>query len=182
MDPYQGPGATKSFLANFEKSAWPGHIDLWGSAMDEECRRANAADLATCMVANSSHPYMPAPVFITESLTDKVVLLYHDSMPNLPQWDSATLDYMSRWQYNMTVGLKRAATQAPYPAGVFTASCFIHTGFTFNTPIVQGMSFYQAAAQWYYAISAGGPNPTLPFVADTCGVLCNPTCPHYATQ
>lgn len=150
--------------------------------MDEECRKDNVNDLANCMVANTSHPYMPAPVFITEALTDQVVLLYHDSMPNMDTWDAATLEYMSRWQYNMTVGLKHAATQSPHPAGVFTAACFIHTGFTFNTPIVQGQSFYEAAADWYSAISNGLPSPSLPFVADTCGVLCNPTCPHHTTQ
>jgi hypothetical protein len=178
VDPYRGPGATKSFLADFSKEAWPAHIELWGSEMDAACREANQNDLAVCMVANTSHPYMPAPVFITESLTDKVVLLYHDSMPNLDVWDSSTLSYMSQWQHNMTAGLKSAATQPSFPAGVFTASCFIHTGFTYNTPLIGGVSYYQTAAKWY-ALVKSDTSFTPPFVADTCGVLCNPTCAHH---
>ncbi len=148
--------------------------------MDTACMQANPDDLALCMVANTSHPYMPAPVFITEALTDQVVLLYHDSMPSMATWSPPTLEYMSSWQYNMTLGLKRAARQSPYPAGVFTASCFIHTDFSFNTPIVQGRSFFEVAAEWYEQVKKPT-SASFPFVADTCGVLCNPTCPHHKT-
>ena len=53
VDPYRGPGATKSFLADFSKEAWPAHIELWGSEIDAACREANQNDLAVCMVANT---------------------------------------------------------------------------------------------------------------------------------
>ena len=62
-------------------------------------------------------------------------------------------------------------------SGVFAAACFIHTGFQPTVGIVNGKSYLLAAAQWWSAVKSSNVNG-VPFDIDTCGVLCNPTCPH----
>ena len=52
--------------------------------------------------------------------------------------------------------------------GMFNPACFIHTGFT-NQVQIGGVSYRSGFLQWL-----GG---TRAHYQDTCGVLCNPSCP-----
>ena len=181
--PYTGPGATRSYLADFSAEAWPGHVKLWGAAMDTECEKALGDDSAACMVANTSYAYMPRPMMVAEALTDQVVLLYHDSLPKMSAWQQPQLQYMAQWQRNMTAGLTRLAQAAPL-TGIFAPACFIHTGFHAWSPQItrggQVHSYYTVAAAWWAAVTgAQGARPQV--ILDDCGVLCNPTCPHTAS-
>lgn len=55
--------------------------------------------------------------------------------------------------------------------GVFNPACFIHTNFYPDKPLLQGLNFLQVFGNWYF--QRHGPT----HLADSCGVMCNPTCP-----
>ena len=63
--PYQGPGHTQSGLADFREPAWPGHMALWRSFVDEDCEAA-LAEPSHCILANYSYPFVSSPAFVTE--------------------------------------------------------------------------------------------------------------------
>jgi hypothetical protein len=56
-------------------------------------------------------------------------------------------------------------------SGVFNPACFIHTTFSPEKPLLQGLNFLQTFGNWYF--QRQGPI----HLADDCGVMCNPTCP-----
>ena len=166
--PYYGPGHTSSKLADFREAAWPGHYELWSSFVDADC--AKALPGWHCILANYTYPYIQSKVFITESLTDKVVTLYHDYVPYQdPHWSKEVLAYFGHWKDNMTQGLSPAMDKDS-PNGVFAPACFIHTEFNALSPILNGHSYLAAFAEWYAGASVK--------LQDDCGVLCNPTCAH----
>lgn len=72
-----------------------------------------------------------------------------------------------------------AVDQSPHPVGVYAPSCFIHTEFQFNSPLLTGTSYLQAAAEWWTVVRSKAHTSSPPFLMDSCGVLCNPTCPHH---
>ena len=165
--PYTGVNHTSSSLADFQPAAWPDHVDLWQSKMDESCVQAKApADQWQCMLANYSYDYITTPVFITEAQTDEVVLTAHDWVPGAYVHEAPEQAYLTQWANNMTSGLARAMGSHN---GVFNAACFIHTSFYNDKPLIRGVSYHQALLAWM----AGKPAHYI----DNCGVMCNPTCP-----
>ena len=56
------------------------------------------------------------------------------------------------------------------PDGVWSPACYAHR--KFDECLVGGKTFNDAFASWYVR----GQQVKL---ADTCGILCNPTCPDY---
>ena len=121
-------------------------------------------------VSVCSHRYIKSEAFIVESNVDKVVTLAHDWVPNQdPNWSSEVLAYFHEWQHNMTVALAPSMT-SDSKNGVFNPACFIHTDFDDSSPIIEGKNYMAALAGWLDG------TPTK--LQDTCGVLCNPSCPH----
>ena len=57
--------------------------------------------------------------------------------------------------------------------GAFNPACFIHTSFSFTSPLINGLNYIQAISNWYFQTT--GPEGYK--LADTCGIMCNPTCP-----
>eukprot|EP00036_Acanthoecidae_sp_10tr_P008547 CAMPEP_0182915884 /NCGR_PEP_ID=MMETSP0105_2-20130417/598_1 /TAXON_ID=81532 ORGANISM="Acanthoeca-like sp., Strain 10tr" /NCGR_SAMPLE_ID=MMETSP0105_2 /ASSEMBLY_ACC=CAM_ASM_000205 /LENGTH=453 /DNA_ID=CAMNT_0025052783 /DNA_START=28 /DNA_END=1389 /DNA_ORIENTATION=- len=167
--PYEGPGHTQSGLADFREPAWPGHVALWDSFVDAECAAAIGA--WKCVLANNSFPYITSEAFIVESNVDKVVTTAHDWVPGGqdPNWSSSVLAYFKEWAANMTVGLTPSMSPSS-KNGVFNPACFIHTSFGDSGPILEGKTYLQAFAQWL----EGSPVK----LQDSCGILCNPSCPH----
>lgn len=167
-DPYTGPGHTSSELADFREPAWPQHYALWNSFVDADCLREQAASPWACILANNTKSYVKTRAFITEAQTDKVVLLDHDWLPSNLQPQSDVKPYMEEWRNNMT------AATAPRLAsgdGFFNPACFVHTGFSPEKPLIGGLNFLQVFGNWYF--NRSGPKQA----ADTCGIMCNPTCP-----
>ena len=168
--PFTGPGHTSSGLADFRKSAWPSHYSLWESFVDVTCAR-NLLEPAYCILANYSLPFIDSKAFIIESQTDKVVLLYHDWIPNQdPSWSSSVKEYFRRWQHNMSIALQSSSSDYS-KNGVFSPACFIHTGFNLQSPVINGLNFVEAFSKWFFDGEAVK-------LQDDCGILCNPSCPH----
>lgn len=164
-----GPGHTASGLADFREAAWPSHVQLWDSFVDADC--ATALGAWACVLANNTFPYIVSETFIVESNVDKVVTTAHDWVPGGqdPNWSAPVLEYFHEWAGNMTVGLGPSMASTS-KNGVFNPACFIHTDFSDSGPKLNGMTYLEAFEQWL----AG----TAVKLQDTCGVLCNPTCPH----
>lgn len=84
---YTGPNATQNGLADFREAAWPGHMALWQSYVNEYCfagRSDSPPDGVGpwgCLLANYSYPYVRSASFVMEAQTDEVVLTAHDQLP-----------------------------------------------------------------------------------------------------
>ena len=174
--PYGGKGNTgPSALADFSAGAMASgaYNALWQSYVPPACLADHAADPGACLLPGLSYGYITTPLFIIEAQGDSVVLMYHDSVPNLKNRKSVTPPvraYMAGFAANQSVCL--AAALAPKSGdGVFNPSCFIHTGFK-NSFTINGTGYLDAFRAWL-----GGASVKL---ADKCAVgevLCNPTCP-----
>ena len=140
-DPYTGPGHTSSGLADFREPAWPSHYALWQSFVDADCQAGLRDAPWRCILANYTFPFVAADAFVTQSQTDKVVLLYHDWVPKQdPHWTPEVRAYMSAWHANMTTALAPSMDPASRN-GVFNAACFIHTESSLDGPLLGGYSF-----------------------------------------
>ena len=118
------------------------------------------------------HSRWPSPHNISPPFTPR--------SPTQPQINPADKNqaperaYIQQWKENMTVGLSPVLSpSSPTTRGGFNPACFIHTSFTAEKPLINGVSFLQAAAAWYAGLGGGAGYK----LADTCGLFCNPTCP-----
>jgi hypothetical protein len=172
--PYSGTNATTSYLANFTAAGLEGLYTLWSSHVDATCQRGLAATPWLCLLANNSFPFIASAAFAIEALTDKVVILDHDSIPQEYITLPPEAAYVAQWRGNMTTGLGPLLDPANKAHGAFAAACFIHTDFYESGPFVGGSNFLQAASAWY----AGSLDVASYKLIDTCaGFACNPSCP-----
>ena len=173
-DPYTGPGHTQSGLADFREPAWPQHAELWQSYVNQDCFAAHGGEAWRCVLANYSLPHIRAPLFFTQSKSDKVVLTLHDWVPGDLQPQASVLPYVTKWQANMTQALSTVRAGGGKRHGFFAAACFIHTGFTPSRPLIpyngRNVSFTQAFDAWVRGA-------TDVFVEDGAVPFSNPTCP-----
>jgi len=167
--PYEGPNASKILgLSDFSEEAWPKHVQLWQSHVDEHCARALGDRAWACMLSNYSRPYIQVPVFVSEAQTDLVQITKHDDIPD-SGWNTDIWAYLHAWAGNMTQGL-----EALLPGdGLFNPACFIHTEFSKDFPLVnnsngQALHYGQAFALWL-----DGHDVRL---VDDCGLFCG-ACP-----
>ena len=171
--PYTGPNATSAGgLPSFTRAGLAELYALYAPALDASCAAAYGADPSPCMLSNNSLPFVRAPVFVTEALSDSVQLTAHDSINAAFRTLPPELAYISAWEANMSAALAPVLTAGNPRSGGFAAACWLHTGFSAARPTVGGVGFLQAAAAWY--AQAGGAYK----VQDSCGApFCNPTCP-----
>lgn len=169
--PYTGPNRTSSVLVDFSPANWPRLIALWNATADATCVRALTSSPWACMLANYSLPYIAAPVFAAEAQTDKVVILDHDSIPQQYITQPPELAYVTAWSHNMSAALSALKSRGA-GHGFFSPACFIHTDFHATSPLINGENFYAVVGRWYFG------RPGQVFVADDCGVFCNPSCAH----
>lgn len=54
-------------------------------------------------------------------------------------------------------------------------TCLLVAGFTHAAPLLNGQNFYQVFNQFYYYETTNVTSASFK-LADTCGVMCNPTC------
>lgn len=165
--PYDSVNHTESTLVDFREAAWPNNTALWGSYIDGACAAGLGARSYACMLSNYSFPFIKASAFITEAQTDQVQLEAHDWLPGPDHQDAPERAYMAAWRDNMTQALAQTAPAA----GFFFPACYIHTGFSTAGPLIGGESYLAAFSRWYF----GGESVRL---SDSCGLTCNPTCPH----
>lgn len=56
-----------------------------------------------------------------------------------------------------------------------TLTCCLAAGFTHAAPLLNGQNFYQVFNQFYFYEATNVTSASFK-LADTCGVMCNPTC------
>ena len=159
------------------------------------------------MLANNSFPYITADSFIIQSLSDTVVLTGHDQLPQKYIMEEEEQQYMQQWYMNMSSAIhlrfnknnnsriktnsirrEEKSPHRPHRRGYFAAACFIHTEFSHLEPKVNGLTYQSAFRQFYndelhvtsimekeHKSRQGGENVYENM--DTCGVMCNPSCP-----
>lgn len=171
--PYTGPNHTSSTLADFTPAAWPATYALWAAFVDEDCAAGLRSTPWACLLSNYSFPYVSSGSFAVEAQTDQVVLTAHDWLP--PQYIAQPPEaaYMAAWAANMSAALAPLMDLSSTKHGGFSPACFIHTSFSASAPLLQGKNFLQAFGDWYFARTP----PSGYKLYDTCGVMCNPTCP-----
>jgi len=169
--PYDGPHHTSSVLVDFRESAWPSHYTLWGSYVDEDCMNA-LSEPSHCILSNYSFPFINTTAFIVEAQSDKVVLTDHDWVPSDEGlWDKEIMQYLSTWQANMSKAIFDIALKLRPDDGAFFPSCFIHTDFSAQAPLIENTSYIDAVKTWWTTNERR-------IWGDDCGLLCNPTCSH----
>ena len=170
--PYTGVNHTASELVDFRESAWPFNVKLWGSYLDPGCSAALGARSYACMLSNSSLPFIKAESFVVEAQTDSVQLEAHDWLPPADRQFAPEQAYMAAWRDNMTQALASNLDVSVTSSGAFNPACYIHTGFSTTSPLIRGISYLTAFANYYFALSPASDYK----LADTCGIVCNPTC------
>jgi len=177
-------------MADFREEAWPHSYKLYDAYVDETCKEAfeqQGKSPAACLLSNNSLPYIESDVFIAQAMTDSVVLTGHDCWPSDYMYGEPEQQFMREWSYNMTVAMQplmvpeESKEQHLFPKnrapkrGVFAAACYTHTGFTHASPLLNNQNFYQVFNKFYFS-DTNHVKSTEFKLADTCGVMCNPTC------
>jgi len=179
---YAGPGQTigtypeSETLTDFSMAAMPAHVELWRSALNEECLAAHPGHPGACILMCALPPYgwkfIKSRLFIISAQSDAVVLTKHNKFPYLLPWcryNEEQLTYLQDFHRNETVCLEDAMDASNTNVGVFNPACFIHVEFKDHIHIA-GMSYRKAFADFFFR--RGAP----PKLQDDCGELCNPTC------
>ena len=188
-----------SGFSNFLEPGWENMYTLYDAYVTESCKAymlENDLPVSGCMIANISLPFVESDVYAIQAQTDQVVLEDHDCFPGDHRYESDELAFLNIFHGNMTVALSplfsngstlETPTSAPLAAptlaptagrrtGAFSAACYLHTGFNHAQPLIRGINFYQAFANFYFNVN-GTVDPSLYLLQDDCGVMCNPTCP-----
>lgn len=168
--PYEGVNHTQTDLVDFREENFPSLVKLYDAYLDPACATGLGERSYACMLSNYSQQFIPLPFFATTAQTDSVQLTAHDWLPSGDIHDAPELAYMGQWRDNMTQALQPALSSSTSNGG-FNPACFIHTSFNSTKPLINGISYLTAFENWY---SKNGEDTKL---ADTCGLLCNPTCP-----
>lgn len=176
---YEGTNHTINSLADFRRDAWPATYELYSAYVDESCKTAmEAAGVhpGACMLSNNSYPYIEADSYAIQAQTDQTVLTGHDQFPDQYKYLDEEQAFMKEWSFNMSVALKPLlqvqGQQQSKRAGAFSAACYIHGGFTHSSPLINGFAYNAAFANFYEGLA-----PETYLLEDSCGVMCNPTCP-----
>lgn len=108
---------------------------------------------------------------------NSVVLTGHDNWPEDYMYEAPEQDFMNEWHLNMSVALQPllgedGTDEKPVRSGVFAAACYTHGGFSHSYPLINGLNFYEAFANFYFSQTSSEYYK----LSDDCGVMCNPTC------
>jgi hypothetical protein len=183
---YEGTNHTENGCADFRTDAWPINYDLYNAYVDQSCKEAFVSQglhPGACMLSNNSFPYIESPSFAIQAQTDQTVLTCHDQFPDEYKMEDEEQVFMKAFAKNISVALepllatKSAAAAAAAPLnGAFSAACYMHGGFTHSAPLINGMSYLDAFAEFYFNATKFTDSSRYK-LADDCGVMCNPTCP-----
>jgi hypothetical protein len=173
---YTGPDATApGGMADFRASALPTTYALYDAFVDQTCKHAYEArgeSPGPCLLSNNSFPYIESETFVIQAQTDQVVLTGHDCWPEDHMYEADEQIFMGQWHDNMTVALAPLMEADNLRNGVFAVACYTHGGFTHSAPTIDGISYNQAYANFYFNRTS----PDQYKLSDDCGLMCNPTC------
>ena len=100
-----------------------------------------------CLLADVSVGTIKSRVFFIESQTDSVQLSLHNGVGSEDGSDDQN-DYVAEWSLNMTAKIKALKTRGSVGGqfGAFNPSCYIHTDFNSQTPLIGSnkTNFYDA--------------------------------------
>ena len=158
---------------------------LFDAVLPPACAAALGEDVRyMCGVPHIAYKYMQTPTFIIEALTDVVISCQFEGMPCSPVVKALlNPDNWNRWaEYgnNCTEMLGHTVLQRARD-GVFAPSCLMHTGFTLEGPLIDGLNAVQATWNWLFPGNATSANQTNQYI-DSCahGKLyppCGKKCP-----
>jgi len=123
---------------------------LFDTVIHKGCAAALGPQLAyRCAIPYVLYPHITTPLFVTEALSDVVVLCGFEGMYcKLPQ----ALERPDVWVYideyarNATLALSVVFNNSRN--GLFAPSCLIHCGLTLDGPLIDGINGIQAVWQW----------------------------------
>jgi hypothetical protein len=177
---YEGTNHTSgSGMGDFRQSPMEETYDLYQAYVDESCESAylaSGAHPSACMFGNYSIPYLKSDLYAVQAQTDSTVLTGHDQFPDKYKYYIEEQAFMKNWSYNMSVALSPIFSPLSSESrrqGAFSAACYIHGDFSHSRPLIEGISYIQAFSNFYFNYSS----PSEYLLADTCGIMCNPTCP-----
>ena len=177
LSEYHGEGASEIDYPFFPED-WVEMAKTWSSVLPAN-KCAGAVDVPeTCLTAHINTPFVESDIFFVESQTDSVQLSLHNGIGDEPDGSvPAQTDYVLEWTVNMTTLLKSHLTTDAggvrgRRVGTFNPSCYTHTSFSADKPLIEGNHYAEAFYQWYFEGDADA-------MQDACddGVFhCNPTC------
>jgi O-palmitoleoyl-L-serine hydrolase len=168
---YHGPNPKPSNFIPWGTNHFPIYYKLWHAEVNEKCAEHYSDSPWRCLVADYSFPFIETPIFITEALTDRVVIPLHNGIPSkFPPFTGDEVPFVKGWGKTMRSALQQVLRSPT--AGVFAPACWTHT--TFDTGILlNGTDRLTYLANWMY-------NGQAAKAIDPCGdYLCNKHCPTF---
>ena len=128
---------------------------LYDAVLPFTCAKAlGAAEAYKCGVPSLAYPYLQTPTFILEAITDVVVTCGFEGMPCKPVAKALlNPDNWHRWDqygHNATRMFQSTVGKNVQRDGLFAASCLLHTHFTLDGPLIDGVNGVQATWDWMY--------------------------------
>ena len=151
----------------WDSASFKRYIDFWRAdeSLPRACVQRHGNEPWSCAVAENSFTTIRTPLFFSQALTDSVVMHLHDNFSG--DFSSSTaVQFALDWGQRMREHL--APVMNHNTAGLFAASCYMHTDF--DNIVVGGMSHHKALAEWVFK------NKRIKLVDDCVGLMCNPTC------
>ena len=171
-------------MADFRESGIKSAYKLYDAYVDESCKKAledKKLDPSACMLSNNSFPYIEVDSFAIQAQTDQTVLTGHDCFPQDYMFEPPEQQFMAEFSKNMSVALEPLLSKKgrrfieKKRTGAFSAACYIHGGFSNKQPLINGINYNQAFTNFYFNYTSL--DESFYKLEDTCGVMCNPTCP-----
>ena len=126
---------------------------------------------AVCGVPHIAYQYLQTPVFVMESLTDVIILCGFEGMPctNVEKTllDPQVWSEVNSYGHNASKMLTATVMQSQRD-GLFAPNCLLHTGFTLDGPLIQGVNAVQAMWNWLSATRSSNPMATPIHLIDSC--------------
>ena len=170
--------------ADVRTPAFASNNALFDSFLPTRCVAAvSAAQAYTCGVPHLSYAHLATPTFVLESLTDVVIMCGFEGMPCKPVaralLDHDVCERFAQYGRNASAMLTASVMRSSRD-GLFAPSCLLHTGFTLDGPVIDGMN--AVSATWQWMANATGPRHHIDKCRDNrfggyyppCGKKCPP--------
>lgn len=124
---------------------------LYQAYLPKVCAAAVGAESAwRCAIPHFLYPYLTVPVFITESLTDSVVMCEFEGVPCDPPakalLNQTITAYFAEYGQNATKNFQQVLRSTR--DGLYAPSCLLHCGFQLTKPLIENVGAVQALYEW----------------------------------
>ena len=176
---YNGENATSpGSMADFRESGIEKAYKLYDAYVDTSCKEHYESlneNPSACMLANNSIPFIESDSYAIQAQTDQTVLTGHDCWPQDYMFEAPEQQFMNDFSKNMSIGTSTLMSDnSGRKTGLFSVACYIHGDFSHTQPTINGLSYIDAFNNFYFNYDN---DPSTYRLEDSCGVLCNPTCP-----